>query len=260
MVATPDTLFMTGPNFVQVLPPAILVTPTGGSQITLADALATASSVAITGTVTPFPIRGVNATQGGAVTVTGGTSSTSANAGGAVTVAGGTPGATGIGGAVSIVGAAGGGGTAAGGNVNLVGGAAASTGQPGEVQVNADSSLIFATYYFTGSPAATDQVFFLATRAMRVKTMSQVHSVAAGGASTLTVIKDTGTSAPGTGTSLHQSGSFNLNATANTVQNGSVTTTIATANLAAGDRLAVKFANAIQSSAGIVVTVGMVPI
>ena len=95
---------------------------------------------------------------------------------------------------------------------------------------------------------------------MRVKTMSEVHAVAAGGASTMTIIKDSSTNAPGAGTSLHQSGSFNLNGTANTVQNGTVVTTIATANLAAGDRLSVKWANAIQSSAGVVVSVGMVPI
>ena len=132
----------------------------------------------------------------------------------------------------------------------------------GGVQQSISASLngsIVATYFFTGTPAATDQVFFLAPRALRVVTMSEVHSTAAGGTSTLTVIKDTGTSAPGAGTSLHQSGSFNLNATANTVQNGVVSTTTATVTLAAGDRLSVKFANAIQSTAGLVVSVGMVP-
>lgn len=211
---------------------------------------------------------------GGAAQVTGGLG-TGTGAGGAVTITSGAAGATGVAGtvdiavgaatagngsAITITGGNGAGGTASGGNVNLVGGAAVSTGQPGEVQVNGNSNLVFATYYFTGTPAATDQVFFIATRPLRVKTMSEVHSVAAGGASTMTIIKDTGTAAPGAGTSLHQSGSFDLNATANTVQTGTVSTTIATANLAAGDRLSVKFANAIQSSAGIVVTVGLVPI
>jgi len=52
----------------------------------------------------------------------------------------------------------------------------------------------------------------------------------------------------------------NLNATANTVQNATVSTTVATLTMAAGDRLAVKFANAIQSTVGLVVTVGMVPV
>ena len=73
----------------------------------------------------------------------------------------------------------------------------------------------------------------------------------------MTIIKDTGTAAPGAGTSLHQSGTFGLNATANTVQSATVSTTVATVSLAAGDRLSVLFANAIQSSAGIVVTVGL---
>lgn len=149
------------------------------------------------------------------------------------------------------------GGTNAGGSLNLVPGDAVSTGDPGTIQANGDSNMFFATYYFTGSPAATDQVFFIAPRACMVVSAVQVHSVAAGGTSTMTIIKDTGTTAPGAGTSLHASGSFNLNATANTVQTASITTTVATKTLAAGDRLSVKFANAIQSSAGIVVTVGL---
>jgi hypothetical protein len=127
---------------------------------------------------------------------------------------------------------------------------------PGEVKLNGDANLITATYYFTGTPAATDQVFFVAPRACRIQSIRQVHSVAAGGTSTLTVIKDSGTSAPGTGTVV-QTGSFNLNATANTVQTATLSSTVATITLAAGDRLAVKFANAIQSTAGLVVTVGM---
>lgn len=111
----------------------------------------------------------------------------------------------------------------------------------------------FASYYFTGTPAATDQVFYVATRAVKILGITEVHAVAAGGTSTLTVIKDTGTSAPGTGTVV-QSGSFNLNATANTVQPATLAAA-ATVTLASGDRLAVKWANAIQSTAGLVVTV-----
>lgn len=169
----------------------------------------------------------------------------------------GSAGSSSAGTSVTITGGAGNGSTNAGGNVNLVAGAAVSTGIPGAYQANGDANMVFATYYFTGTPAATNQAFFVATRALIVKTISEVHATAAGGASTLTVIKDTGTTAPGSGTSLHQSGSFNLNATANTVQNATVATTITTVSLAAGDRLSVNFANAIQSSAGIVITVGM---
>lgn len=332
------------------------------------------ATTSITGTDSNLDINGLAAAQGGTITVTGGTSSTSANAGGPVTIVGGTPGATGIGGAATVTGGAGLGGaaggaatvtagagqgtgagaiaglvggasgagatgnggvarvvggaatstagtggaaqltgglgtttgaggavtiaggaggnaatggavsisagaataangapvtitsgggnagTASGGDIALVAGAAVSTGTPGLVKVNTDANLVYGTYYFTGTPAATDQVFFLATRPLLVVSCSEIHSTAAGGASTMTVIHDTSTNAPGAGTSIHGSGSFNLAATANTVQTATVTSTIATAKLAAGDRLAVKFANAIQSSAGIVVSCGMAPV
>lgn len=115
------------------------------------------------------------------------------------------------------------------------------------------ANVINATYFFTGTPAATDQVFFIATRAMIVTAAYQVHSTAAGGTSTLVVIKDTGTSAPATGTAI-LGATFNLNATANTVQVGTLATTAAI-TMAAGDRLSVRFNHLIQSSAGVVVTI-----
>jgi len=102
--------------------------------------------------------------------------------------------------------------------------------------------------------AATDRVFFVATQACTVVAISEVHAVAAGGASTLQVTKDTGTNAPGAGTDL-LSAAFDLNATANTVQTGALTATAADLTLAAGNRLAIDFANAIQSTAGLCVTV-----
>lgn len=77
----------------------------------------------VTGSVTPFPIAGLAAAQGGAVTVTGGASSTTGNAGGAVSVVGGAPGATGVGGAVNVTAAAGGTTSGAGGAVNITAGA-----------------------------------------------------------------------------------------------------------------------------------------
>lgn len=68
-------------------------------------------------------ISGITAAQGGAIVVTGGTSSTSGNAGGAVSLVGGGPGATGVGGAVNITGAIGGATSGAGGAVVMAGGA-----------------------------------------------------------------------------------------------------------------------------------------
>ena len=157
---------------------------------------------------------------------------------------------------VAITAGAGNGSTNRGGNVNLVAGAAVSTGIPGEFQSNGDANQFFATYN-RAAPTAVDEVFFIAPRACIVKSIKQMHGVAAGGTSTMTVMKDTGTTAAGGGTSLHQSGSFNLNATANTVQSATVSTTVATISLAAGDRLSAHWLNAIQSTAGIAVTVGL---
>lgn len=122
-----------------------------------------------------------------------------------------------------------------------------------------DNAVVTASYYFTGTPAATDQVFFVATRRYRVKAISQVHSVAAGGTSTLQVVKDTSTNAPGAGTDLLAS-AFDLNGTANTVQAGSLSATAADLLLDTGDRLSVDFGHAIQSSAGVAVTVELEPI
>jgi hypothetical protein len=120
--------------------------------------------------------------------------------------------------------------------------------------------VIEVSYVGQTTEAATDRAFFIANRAYQVTAIRQVHGVAAGGASTLQVTKDTGTTAPGAGTDLLQSTGFNLNATANTVQTGTLTATTADLQLAAGDRLSLDFANTIQSTAGLVVTVSLKPI
>lgn len=131
------------------------------------------------------------------------------------------------------------------------------------IDIAGDPSLIFATYMYTGADAAVDQVFFIATRALRVVAISESHSVAAGGASKLQVTKDTSTNAPGAGTDLltnNTNAGFDLALAANTVQAGTLTGTVASLTLAAGDRLAVDFANGIQSTVGVVVTVAMMPL
>ena len=118
---------------------------------------------------------------------------------------------------------------------------------------------------FSVGPAATfvqsgtlaTGTFFVAPQACKVTAISQVHSTAGsdGSAVTAVVTKDTGTAAPGAGTSLHQSGSFNLKATANTVQTATLSTTAATLALAAGDRLAFKLTGTPTAVAGATVTV-----
>lgn len=128
----------------------------------------------------------------------------------------------------------------------------------------ASAGSICATFFTIGAPAAaTDTAFFVATRAMRVVSVSEVHAVAAGGASVVQVTKDTGTNAPGAGTDLltnNTNGGFDLNATANTVQVGALVATSGVTTLAAGDRLSVDFAQAIQSSSGIAITACMAPL
>lgn len=114
----------------------------------------------------------------------------------------------------------------------------------------------------TATPAtAVDSVFFVATRAYVLVSVSEVHAVAAGGASAVQIVRDTGTAAPGTGTDLltnNTNAGFDLNATANTVQVGALVAA-ATRTFAAGDRLSFDFANAIQSSAGVAMTACFAP-
>lgn len=119
---------------------------------------------------------------------------------------------------------------------------------------------------------AVDQCFFIADRNYDLVCVSQVHSVAAGGASKIQVTRDKTTDVPGAGTdliALNSAAGFDLNATAETVQvaqicggpGGTATAGFVDARfgLMAGDRLAVDYANAAQSSAGVVVTVSLIP-
>jgi len=163
--------------------------------------------------------------------------------------------ATGFGGNTHVAGGSNG---TFGGSVYLDPGAGSSAANDGELFLAGDANLIPAIFYFTGTPAATARSFFMAYRPMRVKSLRCIFSVAAGGTSTLTVTKDTGTTAPGGGTSIMGS-SFNLNATANTLQTA-LLATFNTVHMVAGDRLAVNFANAIQSTAGLVIMAGLEPV
>jgi hypothetical protein len=217
---------------------------------------------------------------GGASSVIGGAGGANATtgaggSGGVASVTGGAGGNTASSGADNagnganavITGGAGGNATAgtgnggAGGNVNLVPGAGGTTtggtaGAAGEVEFNG-AGLV--THYFqSGAASATNETFFLATRAYRVKAVKEIHDVAAGGASTIDIIKDTGTGAMTGGSSI-LSATINLNATARTVQSPALTATTANLLLAAGDRLSIKFNNTIQSTVGLSVAVELCP-
>lgn len=113
---------------------------------------------------------------------------------------------------------------------------------------------------FVDAPTATatDRFIFVAPVACQVLAASEVHAVAAGGASAIQLTKDVSTNAPGAGTNLltnNTNSGFDLNGTANTVQVGTLSATLTDLQLAVGDRLALDWANTIQSTAGMVVTV-----
>ena len=89
------------------------------------------TSNTITGTGDPTTLIGESTAQGGAVAITGGTSSTAANAGGAIAITGGTPGATGVGGAVTVTSGAGGSTSGASGAVTIATGTATAASASG---------------------------------------------------------------------------------------------------------------------------------
>lgn len=95
---------------------------TANTVVATVNTFTSISTGAITGIDGSLGITGRAGVEGGAVAITGGKASTSANAGGAVTIAGGLGGATGAGGAVAFAGGAGTA-TAAGGVASLTGGA-----------------------------------------------------------------------------------------------------------------------------------------
>lgn len=122
-------------------------------------------------------------------------------------------------------------------------------------------SSFFASSIGQTTEAATDRAFYVAPYPVYVKSLTCSFGVAAGGASKLQVVKDTATDALGAGTDLlsdNTAAGFDLNATANTVQYGTLVTTAGARKLAKGDRLSIDFANTIQSTAGLVVTAELI--
>jgi hypothetical protein len=113
--------------------------------------------------------------------------------------------------------------------------------------------------YFRRDTDALDEAFFMASREMEVWDGGQLHAVAAGGASVAQLVKDGGTTAPGAGTDLLAT-TFNLNATANTLQGLAPLTTADKTSaflLVDGDRLGIDYADAEQSLIGNVATVSL---
>jgi hypothetical protein len=106
-----------------------------------------------------------------------------------------------------------------------------------------------------------DQCFFAADRDYEVVDLSCTFATAAGGAAKLLVTIDKGTTAPGAGNAVHTdntSAGFDLNATGNTVQIGTLNT-LRNRLLAAGDRLGLKHTGTAQSIANVAITVSLIP-
>ena len=114
----------------------------------------------------------------------------------------------------------------------------------------------FSKSSYQGSAVGAAQTFFVATRPCEVLAVSEVHATAGtdGSAVTLTVTKDTGTTAAGGGTTV-LNGTLNLKGTAVTVQSGVLSATAAVLVLAAGDRLATKVTGTTTTLAGMQVEV-----
>lgn len=202
---------------------------------------------------------GTTSGAGGAASLTGGAGGNAA-AGGAVTVAAGaSTGAAGA--AVNITASAGNGTTNAGGDVNITAGAAASTGTPGEFKVNSVAGTTEVNWFqplsTTAAPATASVVsFFMANRAWRIKAISVIEATF-GTSETYTFHKNTGTTAPGAGTAL-LTGAITM-AVNNTRVVGTLSSTVATVTLAAGDRVSFTVGGTVGSAAGVNVSMLLVP-
>jgi len=110
-----------------------------------------------------------------------------------------------------------------------------------------------------------DRAFFVANRPCQLVAVREVHATAGNdaGAVNLQIVKDTGTNAPGAGTDLltnNTNAGFDLKGTANTVQVGTLTGTVASLQLATGDRLSGDFAGVVTTLAGLVATATLLPL
>lgn len=91
---------------------------------------------------------------------------------------------------------------------------------------------------------------FTAPEALTISGISYVPDVAQGAALTATVSKATGTATPAAGTTPLHTGTINLNGTAHTVQNLTLTSTAADLTLAAGERVAIILSGAMTTGSG----------
>lgn len=153
-----------------------------------------------------------------------------------------------------------------GGNLNLAAGASGSgvgaTTMPAEILANAVAGLFEVCWFqplsTTACPVTTSVVsFFMANRAYRIKAISVIEATF-GTSETFTFHKNTGTTAPGAGTAI-LTGAIAM-AVSNTRVAGTLSTTVATVTLAAGDRVSFTVGGTVGSAAGVNVSMLLVPV
>jgi len=121
---------------------------------------------------------------------------------------------------------------------------------------------IYVTVSDSIATAMVSKNVLVCPRAMQLVSAYYVHGTAAGQACKVQIEKCTGTTAPGSGTGLLTNNintGFDAEATANTVQTGTLTGTTANLQFAAGDRVSVKWGTS-TSCVGAVVTLVFKPI
>lgn len=117
-----------------------------------------------------------------------------------------------------------------------------------------------AQYYININGDIATQTFFVANRDMTITMASAIFATAFATNATLQITKDTGTTAPGAGTSI-LAAAIPIDGTGvaiNTVTSPALTATAATLSMAAGDRLAVKY-SATTTGTGVCVTIAFKP-
>jgi len=126
-------------------------------------------------------------------------------------------------------------------------------------QLNIYRKIIYKDYTIYGADAATGAnygVFCIVPIACVVTGFQEVHQTAGNdaGAVTLMLEKLTGTTAPGSGSDV-LSTTLSLKATADTVQDGALTLTLADKTLKVGDRLALEDTGTLTTLANVTVKV-----
>ena len=111
---------------------------------------------------------------------------------------------------------------------------------------------------FVSGVAATG-IIYTADRPLQVVSITEMHGTAEKTATTLTltVTKDTGTTAAGGGTALLKTALDVVGVAANTVQTGTLTTTSSALVLAPGDRLGVKLSASATELANVTLEIGL---